>query len=97
MHIVRVNILSRDHPKHVGGRRNGALTRGRSRPRSVEGGDVAERTPHKAVIHAARVDVLSRNLPQQVDALRYGALAGAVPAAETLNVVMAPDRRRRNP
>src|SRR5580704_3651977 len=77
MHVVRVNILSGDHPKQVGGRRKGALTRGRSRPRSVEGGDIAQRTPHKAVIHAARVDVLSRNLPQQVDALRYGALAGA--------------------
>ena len=62
MHVVRVNILSGDHPKQVGGRRKGALTRGRSRPRSVEGGDGAERTPHEAVIRAVRVDVLSCNL-----------------------------------
>ena len=39
MHVVCVNILSGDRPKHVGGRRKGALASGRSRPRSVEGGD----------------------------------------------------------
>ena len=78
MHVVRVNILSGDDPVHVGSRRKGALTRGRSRPRSVEGNGVARLTPHEAVIRADRVDLLSRNLAPQVDALRYGALAGAI-------------------
>ena len=78
MQVVRVNILSGDRPKHVGGGRKGALAGGRSRPRTVEGGDGAGRAPHEAVIHVVRVNVLSSNATPQVDALRYGALAGTV-------------------
>src|SRR5580692_1126699 len=77
MHVARVNILSGDRPKQVGGRRKGALTRGRSRPRSVEGGDGARRMANEAVIRAVRVDVLSCDPPPKVDALGYGALARA--------------------
>src|SRR5580693_639282 len=77
MHVARFNILSGDRPKQVGGRRKGALTRGRSRPRSVEGGDGARRMANEAVIRAVRVDVLSCDPPPKVDALGYGALARA--------------------
>ncbi len=63
MHIVWINVLAGDHPEHVRSLRNGALARGRSRSRSVEGSDCAERIPHEAVIHAVRVDVLPCNVP----------------------------------
>ena len=96
MHVVRVNILSGDHPKHVGGRRNGALASARSCPRNVERGDAAPRSPHEAVIHVVRVDVISGNPPQQVDAFRYGALARACARARNVECgdVAGPDSAR---
>src|ERR1700756_3354336 len=84
MHVVRVNPLSGDNPKHVGGCRDSALASGRSRPRNVEGGDDAQRTPHEAVIHVVGVDILSGNEPQQVDAFRYGALVRACTRARNV-------------
>lgn len=64
MQVVRVNVLSGNRPKHVGGRRKGALARGRSRPRRVErGGGAVRRSGNEAVIRAVRVDVLSCNTP----------------------------------
>ena len=77
MHVVCVDPLSGDYPKHVGGRRLGALVRARSDSRHVELSDAAPRSPHEAVICAVRVDPHSSNQAQKIDAFRYGALTRA--------------------
>ena len=91
MHVVRVNILSGDHPKQVGGRRIGALARA---PFLTPGASNVvmppQGAPHEAVIHAARVDVFSSNHPRRLMPSGTVPWPEPVPAPGTSNVVMSP-------
>jgi hypothetical protein len=84
IHVVRVNVESRDRPLPVVGHGVGALAGACARARSIEGGEVAVGSAQKAMRHVVCVNVVSCDHPEVVDVPGDRALVGACARARSV-------------
>ena len=82
--IARVTGISRDRPRRVYGTGESALVGSRSPTRSIEDGEGAVRTAHKAVSHRVRVKLVPRDLPRRIDGQSEGSLEGTCSCARSI-------------
>src|ERR1019366_4324302 len=85
IHVVRVNVESRDRPLPVVGHGVGALAGACARARSIEGGYHTVGSAQEAVSRVVHVNVLTHDRPLCVVAFGNGALAGACARAPNVN------------
>src|SRR5580700_11626332 len=72
--IVRINILARDNPRRVDGKRQSALKQARARPGRVECGYRAGWVAEEAVTYVAGVHVVARDSTPRADRPSQGPL-----------------------